>query len=117
MAPVLLVDECGIHDNDSMEYKMKKNKYACPYCGAPAEFERPFSRYYQFLFWTIKLPSPAWYATCSEYCEGFLASPEYTCGRSLSECRRNWRKWYAAETAGLPDIPILAMTKFGKGAK
>ena len=94
----------------------KSNKYICPYCGAPALFEQPFYRWHQFLFWTIKLPSPAWYATCSDYCEDFLASPEYTCGRTLTECRRNWRAWYEAETAGLPDTPILAMAKFGKDA-
>ena len=93
---------------------MKRSKYICPYCGAPALFERPFYRYYHFLFWTIKLPAPAGYAACSKYCDDFLASPERTRGSTLAECRRNWRKWYEAETAGLPDIPILAYAKYGK---
>lgn len=96
---------------------MKKNKYSCPYCGAPAEFERPFYRYHHFLFWVIRLPAPKWYAECSECCDGFRASTERTRGRSLCEIRRNWRKWYDAETAGLPDIPILAIAKFGKDTK
>jgi hypothetical protein len=93
---------------------MKKNKYVCPYCGAPAEFERPFSRWYQFLFWTIKLPSPAWYGACSEYCDGFLVSTDRTWGRTLAECRRNWRKWYDGESAYMYIVDTLGLRKDAK---
>lgn len=93
---------------------MKKNKYICPYCGAPALFEQPYSRWYQFLFWTIKLRSPWWYVACSEYCQDFILSDRPLRGRTLAECRRNWLAWYEAETAGLPDIPILDYAKYRK---
>lgn len=93
---------------------MKKNKYVCPYCGAPALFEQPYSRWYQFLFWELKLRSPWWYVACSEHCQDFILSDRPLRGKTLAECRRNWRKWYEAETATIPDTPILAMDKFGK---
>ena len=96
---------------------MKKNKYICPYCGAPVEFCQPFCRYHHFLFWVIKLPAPEWRAACSGSCDYFFFGPVRVRGRTLSECRRNWRAWYEAETAGLPDIPILAVAKFGKDTK
>ena len=96
---------------------MKKDKYICPYCGAPAEFCHPFCWPYKFLFWTIWVPRPMCYADCSALCDDYLNAHKHVRGESVAECRRNWRAWYEAETAGLPDIPILAMAKFGKDAK
>jgi len=96
---------------------MKKNKYICPYCGAPAEFCRPFCRPHKFLFWTIWVPRPMCYADCSALCDDYLNAHKHIRGESIVECRRNWLSWYEAETAGLPDIPILAIAKFGKDAK
>ena len=110
MAPVLFIDEYGIH-------YMKKNKYVCPYCGAPIKFERPFTREVEFLFWISKISALVWYADCGSRYREYFHSAGCVHGRTLAECRRNWRKWYDAETAGLPDYPILAYAKYGKDIK
>ena len=57
------------------------------------------------------------YADCSALCDDYLNAHKHIRGESIAECRRNWLAWYEAETAGLPDISILAMAKFGKDAK
>lgn len=95
---------------------MKKSKYICPYCGAPVVFERPFTRFVKFLFWSFEIPASVWYSECSERCRDFINNSGCKRGYSLAESRRLYRQWYDAETAGLPDIPILAMAKFGKEA-